>query len=166
MNMIEVRAITPADRLWVAGLLEEHWGSTRIVSRGKVHQGDELPGFIAMRNGARVGLVTYRIDGSACEIVTLNSLTEGVGVGSALINAVKKAAGDEKCRRLWLVTTNDNTPAQRFYHKCGFTVAAIHRNAIQHARTLKPEIPAVGLNGIPIQDEVELESPLTQLKNQ
>jgi hypothetical protein len=58
---------------------------------------------------------------------------------------------------LWLVTTNDNTHALRFYHRLGFRLAALHPGAVEAARRLKPEIPLLGLDEIPIRDELELE---------
>ena len=130
------------------------------MSRGRIHYPQELPGFVAMRDDKPVGLVTYRIDGSQCEIVTLNSVVEGLGIGSGLIDAVKSAAISAKCHRIWLITTNDNTPALRFYQKRGFVLVAVYINAIEQSRKLKPEIPMVGLDGIPLRDEIELEMSL------
>lgn len=107
-----------------------------------------------------MGLVTYRIDGSECEIVTLDSAIEGMGIGSGLISAVKSAAMSAKCHRIWLITTNDNTPALRFYQKIGFVLVAVYPKSIEQSRKLKPEIPMIGLDGIPLRDEIELEMPL------
>ena len=158
MPGFEIRALNDGDREWVARLLTEHWASPRIVSRGRVYDGDRLPGFAAVRDGRPIGLATYRIDGGDCEIVTLNSLAERQGVGSALIDAVKDVARQAGCRRLWLITTNDNVSALRFYQKRGFVLVAVHRGALEEARRrLKPEIPLVGLDGIPLRDEIELE---------
>lgn len=159
VKTFQVRHVDKGDHAWIARLLEEHWHSTKIVSRGRVHCADELPGFIAVQDSQPAGLVTCRIDGDECEIVTLNSLMEGMGIGSALIDAVKDAAGAE-CRRLWLITTNDNTAALRFYQKRGFQFVAVYRSALDQSRSLKPEIPLVGIDGIPLRDEIELELPL------
>jgi N-acetylglutamate synthase-like GNAT family acetyltransferase len=104
-----------------------------------------------------VGLVTYSIEGEACEIVSLDSLAENQGIGTALVQAVGTAARQAGCRRLWLITTNDNTPALRWYQKRGFRLAALHRGAVDQSRRVKPEIPLTGLDGIPIHDELELE---------
>jgi RimJ/RimL family protein N-acetyltransferase len=102
-------------------------------------------------------LVTYRIVAKECEIVTLDSLQTGMGIGTALLDAVEQAAQQARCRRIWLITTNDNLTALRFYQKRGFSLVAVHRGAVEQARRLKPEIPACGQYGIPIQDEIELE---------
>jgi N-acetylglutamate synthase-like GNAT family acetyltransferase len=104
-----------------------------------------------------VGLLTYNLEETTCEIVTLNSWSQSQGVGTGLIEAVKQAARRKNCTRLWLVTTNDNTHALRFYQKQGFTFAAIRINAMERARKIKPEIPLTGEDGIPIRDELELE---------
>ena len=138
-------------------MLKEWWAGPRIVTRGKLHHADELPGFIAVQQNKPSGLITYDIVGEWCEIVTMNSLVEGTGIGSALIDAVKNAAVTVGCKRLWLITTNDNTNALHFYQKGGFQLVAVHRNAIEKSRRLKPEIPLTGNDGIPIRDEIELE---------
>ena len=154
---VQVRELVGSDHEWVARFLEKQWGSTKIVSRGEIYCADRLPGFIASQDGKAVGLVTYRIAGDQCEIISLNSLAEGAGVGGTLIDTVKQCAISAKCKRVWLVTTNDNTAALRFYQKRGFLLVAIHRYAADKARRLKPEIPLVGADGIPLRDEVELE---------
>jgi RimJ/RimL family protein N-acetyltransferase len=160
MKSFQVRPLAEGDRTWVTSVLNEHWGSARSVSRGRVYQADELPGFIAVIKDKPAGLITYDIDGKECEITTMNSLVEHQGIGSALVDAVKGVALTAKCKRLWLITTNDNTKALRFYQKYGFSLVAIHRNAVAQDRLLKPEIPLIGNNGIPIRDEIELEMVL------
>jgi ribosomal protein S18 acetylase RimI-like enzyme len=157
MTGVEIRPVGTADSAWIKSLLRAHWCSVQIVTRGRIHLADRLPGFIATQEGERVGLITYCIDAEQCEIVTLNSVVERMRVGSALVDAVTKAAASAQCRRVWLITTNDNTDALRFYQQRGFALVAIHRNAIEHSRTIKPEIPALGMHGIPIRDEIELE---------
>jgi N-acetylglutamate synthase-like GNAT family acetyltransferase len=114
--------------------------------------------------GTRVGLVTFRVDDAGdCEIVTLDSLLyRGAGVGTALVGAVRRQAETRKCRRLWLVTTNDNLDAMRFYQRRGFALVSVHRGAADRARLLKPSIPSVGTYAIPIRDEVELEVVLRE----
>lgn len=149
--------IEDKDRTWVADLLKEWWAGPLIVTRGRQHYADKYPGFIAEVEGKRSGLVTYNVSGKDCEIVTMNSLVEKIGIGSALIDAVKDAAKKAGCQRLWLITTNDNTHALRFYQKYGFELVAVHRNAIAESRRLKPGIPLTGNDGILLRDEIELE---------
>jgi ribosomal protein S18 acetylase RimI-like enzyme len=155
--MTEVRLTSADDRLWIETLLREHWGSTIQVTRGRLHDAARLPGYVAVYNQERAGLITYRVEGDACEIVTLNSLVEGRGIGTALVQAMREAAVGAGCERLWLITTNDNLTALRFWQKRGFSLVQVHRNAVADSRRLKPEIPLTGEHGIPIRDEIELE---------
>jgi len=157
MNNYQIRPINKNDRTWAASVLTEHWGSARSVSRGRLYQADELSGIVAVQRDKPVGLITYNIAVKECEITTMNSLAEGKGVGSALLDAIKKVAIAEGCNRLWLITTNDNTKALRFWQKRGFRLAAVYINAVENSRRLKPEIPLAGDDGIPIRDEIELE---------
>ena len=85
-----IQPLTDSDRPWVAQLICEHWGGEQVVTRGKVYTPAELPGFIAWMNGQRAGLLTYHIEGESCEVMTLDSLQKGLGVGTQLIEAVKK----------------------------------------------------------------------------
>lgn len=153
-----IRALAATDRNWIAKRLDDYWGSTRIVSRGVLHYAHTLPGFtIVDQNDQPQGLITYHMAGDACEIVTLNSFNEGIGVGNALIDAVKEAARAEKCKRVWLITSNDNMPALAYWQKRGFQLVQVHCGAITEARRMKPEIPLIGMDSIPIRDELELE---------
>ncbi len=133
------------------------WGADFVISRGrKVYPGD-LEGFLATdESGKNVGLVTYEITGDQCEIVTLDAFVKFSGIGTALVEAVRDKV-KQTCKRLWLITTNDNLDAIRFYHHRGFTIAALYPNAIEKSRQLKPSIPLVGYYGIAIRDEIEFE---------
>jgi GNAT superfamily N-acetyltransferase len=154
---LRVRPAVAADAAWSAKVMQDRWGGTLIVSRGRVHHTDRLPGLIAERDGRPVGLLAYRIDAGECEIVTVYALERRTGVGTALMEAATTVARDAGCRRLWLITTNDNLDALRFYQRRGFALVAVHAGAIAAARRLKPAIPHVGEHGIPIRDEIELE---------
>jgi ribosomal protein S18 acetylase RimI-like enzyme len=157
---INIRDIEPSDSECVRTFLMEHFGYTRVVSRGVMHQANQLPGFIALYDGVPRALLTYSHKGSELEVVTLHAATPGPGLGSRLLEAARKRAHDLGCRRLWLITTNDNEPAIRFYQRRGMRVAAIRRGAIAESRKLKPEIALFGVGGRPIEDEIEFELPL------
>ncbi|MBZ0294833.1 MAG: GNAT family N-acetyltransferase [Anaerolineae bacterium] len=158
MDSFSIRPAAKEDRNWVAKYLDEHWGSTRIVSRGQVYLAHLLPGFIAEKDEERVGLVTFRIEDSSCEIMTLNSELPNQGVATALLETVKNSLIEEGIvKRIWVITTNDNMHALRFYQKRGFTLSALYPRALDNSRKLKPEIPLFGLDGIPLRDEIELE---------
>jgi ribosomal protein S18 acetylase RimI-like enzyme len=152
--------LTPAGREEVRRFIAARWGADFVVAHGQVYYPHELPGQAALQAREIVGLVTWHIAGDACEIVTLDSLQPASGLGTALIAAARSAALAAGCRRLWLITTNDNLTALRFYQKRGFQLAALHRNALAVSRQRKPTIPLVGENGIPLRDEIELEQLL------
>ena len=171
MSAFTIRPLERSDREWVAHFLDERWGTTQIVSRGKSVYGHLLPGFMAERiltnekveqpeeeaKAENIGLITVHIGEKECEITTLDSLDESMGVGSALVEAVEEWAREAGIARLWLITTNDNLEALKFWQKRGYELVSVHRNAIADARRIKPQIPITGLNGITIRDEIELE---------
>ena len=68
------------------------WGAEIVVVHQTIYHPAELPGFVALEEKKIVGLLTYHIEGSSCEIVTLDSWSEGRGVGTGLIESVKLAA--------------------------------------------------------------------------
>jgi ribosomal protein S18 acetylase RimI-like enzyme len=162
MSSFEIREIEEQDRDWVESFTRDHWGAPIVVAHGTVFHPRQLPGFIACEDGERVGLVTYHVDGGDCEIVTLNSIRERRGIASALVEKVKRSAMEPGCSRLWLVTTNDNLTALRFYQRRGFHMVRVHPDAVNESRRLKPEIGRTGEYGIPIRDEIELEMILTR----
>lgn len=159
---IQIENTSKSDKEWIKDFYQKRWGTNRVVSKGVLHNVPELPGYIAWGSGIPVGLLSYIIVNREFEIVTLDSLVENIGVGSALITKAVETAQIQGCVRVWLITTNDNTPALRFYQKRGFHLVAIHRGALEISRRLKPEIPDFGLDGIPLRDEIELELVLNR----
>lgn len=157
MSDFFVRPTNSEDKQWIERFITEQWGASSVVAHGVIYYPHDLPGFVAIQNRIPVALITYHISGTACEIVTIDSEQLGIGIGTALIASVKRAAKEAGCTRLWLVTTNDNLDALGFYQKRGFVLVKIHRNAIEHSRRLKPSIPFYGIDSIPIRDEIELE---------
>lgn len=154
---IELHDIQPDDKNWVQNFLRAQADDTRMVSRGVLHQCDALPGFIADYEGVPSALLTYQVKNNELEVITLYSARSSVGLGTRLLEAARERAEQLGCRRLWLITTNDNEPAIQFYERRGLKLAAVHRNALTESRKLKPEIPFFGLGGKPIEDELEFE---------
>jgi GNAT superfamily N-acetyltransferase len=155
-----VRAVSDREIDAAREFIIKQWGSDLVVVHGTSYFPHTLPGFWAESLGRITGLVTFCLAKEACEIVTLDSLSSGKGVGTLLIDRVIQEAKEQKCSRVWLVTTNDNLNALGFYQKRGFTISAIHPKAVAEARKLKPGIPLIAENGIPIRDEIELELKL------
>ncbi|MHC4510896.1 MAG: GNAT family N-acetyltransferase [Planctomycetota bacterium] len=156
MSEFSIRVVDVNDREWIARFITERWGAEFIVAHHEVYHCKDLSGFVALEHRERAGLVTYEIAGDECEVVSLDSTRPCMGIGTSLIDAVKAEAVKAGCRRLWLVTTNDNMNALRFYQKRGFVLVKVNRNAIDSARKLK-RVPLIGAEGIPLRDEIELE---------
>lgn len=160
--MLIIRRITSDDLPRLRKFWAERWGDEFVVAHGVVYHPDLLDGFLAMDGNDVIGLITLAHSDDGCEIVSLDSLREDKGIGSALIKEVIKAAREKGCQRLFLITTNDNLRALGFYQKRGFELVAIHRGAVNESRKIKPNIPLVGENGIPLRDEIELEMSLQE----
>jgi len=149
--------ITERTRALVTAFIDEAWNGTHMIIRGEVIDMTKVDGFVWLEpDGATIrGLVTYIVRGDACEITSLDSQCENRGVGTALIDLVKSKARALGCTRLQLLTTNDNINAIGFYQKRGFDLAGVNLGAIDRDRALKPSIPLIGQNGIPIHHEIE-----------
>ncbi|MHA2275496.1 MAG: GNAT family N-acetyltransferase [Candidatus Kariarchaeaceae archaeon] len=156
-NKFTVENVHPIYTKWMIKFLQDNWGSNFIASRGKKHYYESLPGFVALKDHQIVGLITYEISDIECEIISLNSLREKEGIGTILIEKIKDYAKSQNLTRLWLITTNDNIKAQNFYERRGFSLHVVHKDSIIELRRLKPEIPKIGDNDIPIRDEYEYE---------
>lgn len=121
-------------------------------------------GLIAERGGRRVGLLFWRhepAEGPASVEITAVAVerdAQGSGVGRALMLEAEAVLRRQGIARAWLMTTNENLAALALYQKVGYRLSALHPGAIDEARgTIKPQIPEVASNGIPIHDELELE---------
>jgi GNAT superfamily N-acetyltransferase len=157
---VRVRRSEEDDRPALEAFLAR-WYSTRVARRGALLRPIDHPELLAEEDGRLLGVLTYVVDGAACEVLTLHADERRRGVGTALLAAVRRLAAEAGCTRLWLITTNDNVDALRFYQRRGFRLAALHKGAVDASRArLKAEIPAVGEHGIPLRDELELELDL------
>ena len=155
-----IKELKQKHRNQVYTFMESEWGALNIVSLGKMYYAEKLNGFVALEHEKVVGFVLYNIENSECEIVALYSNVENIGIGTALISTMKDFATKNNFKRLFLITTNDNIRGIAFYQKKGFVIAKIHVDAIKNSRKLKPQIPMIADNGIPIRDEIEFEIKL------
>ena len=128
-----------------------------MVTRGNIYRPEQLDGFVVEEGREWTGLITFLVKDNEMEITSLDSLREGQGLGTKLIDWVVEEARKQKCKRVFLITTNDNIYALGFYQRRGFELAAIHRGAVNESRKIKPSIPLMGINNIPLRDEIEME---------
>ena len=155
--MASIHRLTAADVPRVRQFWETHWDAEFVVAHETVFHPENVSGFLALDGNEWIGLVTYTFSDTDCEIVSIDALRENEGIGTTLIEKVIEEAKANQCRRVHLTTTNDNLRALGFYQKRGFQLCALRVNAMEATRKLKPEIPAIGENGIPLRDEIELE---------
>jgi ribosomal protein S18 acetylase RimI-like enzyme len=149
--------ISEENREFVINFITRQWYSTKIVVRGKEIDMTTVDGVIVTENDTIIGLITYIFYDDICEIISLDSLLESKGIGTTLVNNVILIAKDHNCRKVVLITTNDNINAIRFYQKRGFDMVHFYHNALDISRKLKPEIPLIGDNNIPLKHEIEFE---------
>ena len=161
VSALTIRLVRADERAEVERVVAESWGSAFVVSRGTEHFIPYLPCLVAEADGRWLGIAAFHVVDAACELVLLEAFERGRGIGTALMDAVAERAREEGAMRLWLVTTNDNTDALRFYQRRGMRLVRLWPDAVTQARRqIKPEIPLFGQHGIPIRDELELELTL------
>jgi len=154
---MEIQRLDEKFRSAVDGYMRCLWGGPMCVTMGTLYDTSGLPGFAAVEEGALLGALLYRVAGGEMEVSALFSLVEGQGAGRKLLDAAAEEAKKRGLHRLWLVTTNDNTRAIRFYQRYGFRLKQVHIGAVNEARKLKPSIPLTGDDGIPVEHEFEFE---------
>jgi GNAT superfamily N-acetyltransferase len=160
VDAVKVRPREAADQDAARAFLARH-NSLRGARLGELVHPLDHPALVAVAAGGQLaGMLTYvpGPDWQQCEILTLHADDQWRGTGTALMEAVGQLARRQGCGRLWVITTNDNVDALRFYQRRGFCLVRVHRGAVDRSRaSLKPEIPTVGAYGIPLRDEIELE---------
>ena len=157
---MEIRQIDQQDRKLINAFIIRQWYTMQMVVHGESIDLGTADGFYAWDDGI-IGLITCRRLGEEMEILSLDSLHERQGIGTALLDRVIGQAKETGAGRIKLITTNDNLSALRFYQKRGFDIIQIYRNALDQARKIKPEIPLIGMDGIPLKHEIELEMLLS-----
>ena len=152
-----VSRIASGDRDWVAETLVREWTSTSVARLGQLVEAAGLPGHLATLAGRRVGLVLVDVRHREYEVVAISTSEPRRGVGRALMERCFAEARATGCRRVWLVTTNNNITAIAFYQRLGMDLRALHRHALRVSRELKPTIPERDAAGVRIDHELEFE---------
>jgi ribosomal protein S18 acetylase RimI-like enzyme len=159
IRLPSVRLIGPEDADWLRQATRP-LGGIEMVGRRTAVSLLEIPGFVAIRDGERVGFAGYRTNAADCQLVAIGATRRGLGVGSALFAAVEEVAAAGGAERVWVVTSNDNTAALAFYQRLGFRIVACRPGEFDSFRARHPSLPRFGRHGIPIRDEIELEKRL------
>jgi ribosomal protein S18 acetylase RimI-like enzyme len=156
-DAVAVRARDHDDHDWVVETMTEEWGSTGVARLGELVDTTNLPGYIAELAGRRVGLALTARRGDEYEVVSISVSARRQGVGRLLLERCVEDARGHGCRRLWLMTTNNNVGALAFYQQLGLDICRLHRHGVTRARALKPSIPHRDVDGVRIDHELELE---------
>ena len=154
---MDICQIDQMNRDDIDAFIIRQWFSLQMVVHGESIDLSIADGWYACQDDEIIGLITYRISGDEMEILSLDSLRENQGTGTALLNKAISEARNNGITKIMLITTNDNLPALRFYQKRGFDMVRFFYNAVDQSRKLKPEIPLFGIDGIPLKHEIELE---------
>ncbi|HSS68881.1 MAG TPA: GNAT family N-acetyltransferase [Nocardioidaceae bacterium] len=154
---ITVRAVRDDERNWMASTLARDWGSTQVARRGELVDAMAHPAYLVEADGQPAGLAVVAVRGDEIEVLSIGVSVRRRGAGRALMQRCASHGRETGCRRLWLTTTNDNIGAIAFYQHIGLDLCALHRDAVDEARRLKPSISTHGEGGIPIKHELEFE---------
>lgn len=155
--IMHCEGISDRNRDMINDFIRQQWHTTTMVIRGKEIDMTKAEGFYIRDGLDIIGLVTFIVYNRILEILSLDSRRENHGIGSRLVERVVYEAKERGCQKVVLITTNDNINAIRFYQKRGFDMTHLFCNAIDAARKLKPEIPLIGENSIPMRHEIEFE---------
>ena len=79
-----------------------------MIADGRTFDCRRLPALVA---GEGEGLAIHEVAGARAELVLLEAIEPGRGIGTALLAALVKRLGAQGVRELWLTTTNDNLDA-------------------------------------------------------
>ena len=157
---MEFRSATTNDREALGKFIEKRWGCDYLVSKMKIYTVKDLDAFLCEDEGKIIACATYYIEGAECEIVSLDSTKPGEGLGRQLMGMCENAARSSGCTRIWLMTTNDNTYALRLFQRLGYRICEVYLDEVKRYRDIKPCIPHIGNDGIPILDLFELEKQI------
>ena len=152
-----VRDAVDAERAAIDAFLHAH--NSDVVARlGELVDARTHPRLVAIADGELAGVLTYVPGDGSVEALTVHAADRWHGAGTAMLEALERRAAASGWRRIWLITTNDNVDALRFYQRRGFRLVAVHPGAVDASRaSRKPSIPETGADGIPMHDELELE---------
>ncbi|AVT30671.1 MULTISPECIES: N-acetyltransferase [unclassified Plantactinospora] len=158
MSQLRVRPAGPADRATIDALHDREWGGPYVIGHDVRYDLRELPTLVAVDGAGGVcGALAWHLDDAGLEVVSVVADKPGSGVGTALLAGAAETARAQGADRLWLITSNDNLRALRFYQRRGLRIVAVDPGAVDRARLRKPSIPTIGADGIPLHDELRLE---------
>jgi len=153
-------AVHDAPAMAIEAVWRDRWGLPVVTPTGAYMPGD-VEGIILIASGKGLAaLVTWVAAGDAAEIISLDSMFPGRGHGTRVLDEAEARLRGRGAARMTVATSNDNLAALAFYQKRGYRLVRVHHRAMDLVRSLKPGVPEIGLDGIPLCDMWELEKPL------
>ena len=159
-SVTHIRPINAGDEDRVRDLLTRRWASPELFIEGKTLDAAAQPGLIAEADGELCALVTTLRRDHEWEILTIDSLERGAGLGTRMLEALVEQASAEGIARILVRLTNDNLDSMRFFQRRGFRLKTANPGAIDTLRTHYPELPLRGQYDIPIHDELIFARPI------
>ncbi len=158
MGNPEIRAASPEE---IAADWLEFTGGPPVVGVLGQYRPADVEGLV-WRDAqmGRTGVVTWWIDGERAEIVSVHADPPGSGTGTRIMDVAEEELKRRGVRRVVLATTNDNVRALNFHTKRGYRLVRVHLDALDRVRAMKPNVPALGRDGMPLRDMWELEKEL------
>ncbi len=157
-DMISIKPIGDVDRIWLPVWISQRWRTETLVFRGEKNIPAELPGFIALMHKMPVGVITYRVKDNVCQIISLDTVVHGKGIGIALLEKVLEVMRNQNIHQIKMLTTNDNVKRMEFLEQNGFKkVKVFEDEVVKYSRKVKPEIQPFGYENLPIRDEIEFQ---------
>jgi GNAT superfamily N-acetyltransferase len=149
--------IKPMPRERLNELLAMRWPEQNMFVSGRFVAPEDVEGIGAFTGERMHGMATWLTHGRIMHVVAVNAFTELRGVGVRLVDAMIDHGREQGMALLRATISNDNIVALRFYQKRGFRVTGLNRGLFDIMRHVKPSIPEIGLDGIAMHDEFELE---------
>jgi ribosomal-protein-alanine N-acetyltransferase len=134
---VALRSMTQADLAAVVELERDVFGAEAWTPEMLLGELEQQPAsryyLVAQDEGRIVGYAGLLGAGDQSDVVTLAVASDhwGLGIGSALLEALITEAARRDCTWVFLEVRTDNSRAQRLYRRYGFTEIGIRRGYYQ-----------------------------------
>jgi hypothetical protein len=154
--------LEPVDGEFIRQRWQGTWGFP-VVSIDRTYMPEDVSGFCWRDEwGEAQGLVTWHVEGDHAEIVTLDAYQQGRHIGGRLLDGAEAELMRRGVRRVSIITTNDNLRALSFYVRRGYRIVRLDLDGVERVRALKPDVPALGNDNLPLRDMIELQKDLVE----
>jgi GNAT superfamily N-acetyltransferase len=154
--------IEPVGQEFIRRRWEESWGLP-VVSISRTYLPEDVSGLVWRDEwGEPQGLITWHIERDHAEIVSMDASQQGRHIGGRLLDGAEAELRKRGVRRATIVTTNDNLRAIAFYVRRGYRIVRVALDDMDRVRKIKPTVPLLGNDNIPLRDMFEMEKDFTE----